>query len=157
MADRGPGPFAADPAAYSTDIYAWTQAQAALLRQRKFDALDLANVVEEIESLGNEQGHAVESYFVVLIEHLLKLAVPNDRDPRRGWKASARNARSEIERRLRKSPSLRRELPEIFADTWANGRYAAQAGLREAEEHLVPTEPPFTLEQALDDDWFPGS
>ena len=156
MADRDPGPFVADPAAFDVDVYAWTRAQAALLRARQFDSLDLDNVIEEIESLGSEQGYAIESHLIVLVEHLLKLAVSADIEPRRGWRATVRNQRRQIERRLRKNPSLRRELPEYFSEQWPAMREQAADGLREAEEHLVPANPPFTLEQALDPDWFPA-
>lgn len=157
MADRDPQPFTADPAAYRNDVYAWTKAQADLLRARRFEAIDLDNVIEEIESLGNEQAHAIESHLIILGEHLLKLLVSVDRNPRRGWQASVRNARNQVAVRLRKNPSLKRQLPELFADGWDAMRDAARGGLREAEEHLVPANPPFTVDQALDPDFFPGA
>ncbi len=156
MADRDPHPLTADPAGYTTDIYAWTKAQANLLRDRRFEAIDLANVIEEIESLGNEQAHAIESHLIVLGEHLLKLMVSRDRDPRRGWRLSVVNARNRIGVRLRKNPSLRRELPDLFADGWSSMRDAAIGGLNEAEESLVPVDPPFAVEEALAPDFFPG-
>ena len=40
------------PDLYNHDFYAWTQQQAALLRDEKTQALDYANLAEEIESLG---------------------------------------------------------------------------------------------------------
>jgi Domain of unknown function DUF29 len=40
---------------YETDFYAWTQEQAELLRLGKLNALGIANLVEEIESLGKQQ------------------------------------------------------------------------------------------------------
>ena len=155
MADRDPGPFVADPLAYDTDVLAWTLAQTALLRARQFEALDLTNLIEEIGSLGREQGHAVQSYLVVLLEHLLKLAVSVGRLPRRKWRRSAAIARAGIERRLRDSPSLKPRVSDLYAEAWIDARRLARLGLREAEEHLVPAAPPFTLEQALDPDWFP--
>ncbi len=41
-------------ATYETDFYLWTQQQADLLRQGQFNRvdLDLANIAEEIESMG---------------------------------------------------------------------------------------------------------
>lgn len=143
--------------AYDADVYAWSQTQAGLLNARRFDAIDVANIAEEIESLGNELAHAVESHVIVLVVHLLKLTVSADRDPRRGWRNTVVIQRSEIERRLRKSPSLRREVPGFFDDEWPTMRRLAAGGLREAEEHLVPADPPFTLAQILDPDFFPGA
>lgn len=40
---------------YETDFYAWTQEQAALLRNGQWSKLDRANLIEEIESLGKQQ------------------------------------------------------------------------------------------------------
>ena len=37
---------------YEVDFYGWTQEQARLLREGRFAELDVANVVEEIETLG---------------------------------------------------------------------------------------------------------
>jgi len=37
---------------YEADFYAWTQEQARLLRERRWDDLDLANLVDEVESVG---------------------------------------------------------------------------------------------------------
>ena len=36
---------------YDTDFYSWTREQAALLRAGRFQAIDVANIVEEIETL----------------------------------------------------------------------------------------------------------
>ena len=38
--------------AYETDFYAWAMEQAALLRAGRFGAADIANIAEEIESMG---------------------------------------------------------------------------------------------------------
>jgi hypothetical protein len=42
------------PSLYETDFYAWTQEQATLLRKHQWSELDLLNLIEEIESLGNK-------------------------------------------------------------------------------------------------------
>lgn len=33
---------------YAQDFYVWTEAQAGLLRERKFEALDHANLIEDV-------------------------------------------------------------------------------------------------------------
>jgi hypothetical protein len=40
---------------YRTDFYAWTKKQAALLQAEEFENLDLPNLVEELEAIGNSQ------------------------------------------------------------------------------------------------------
>ena len=156
MADRDPGPLIAVPASYDVDVHAWTRAQAELLRSAQFGALDLPNIIEEIESLGNEQEHAIESFMVILAEHLVKLMVSSDREPRRAWRRSVVSSRNGIARRIRKSPSLRRMLSKMFDEAWPDARDEARGGLREAEEHLIPEALPFTVDQALDPSFFPG-
>src|ERR1700730_9741998 len=58
------GPAMSDT--YDEDIVLWSEHQAELLRQhaaaaRANDAIDWPNIIEEIESVGNEQRFAVES------------------------------------------------------------------------------------------------
>lgn len=141
--------------AYDVDVYAWTKSQAELMRSGRLDIIDVENIIVEIESLGSEQAHSVESYLVVVLEHLLKLGVSVDRDPQCLWPQSIVNGRKGIKRRLKKSPTLSRELPSMFADAWPDARDQARNGLRVEEESLVPATPSFTLVQALDPDFFP--
>jgi hypothetical protein len=64
--------------------------------------------MEEIESLGNEQRHIVESHLCILLLHLLKWTYQTVRR-RLSWRSSINDDRTEIEDRLLRSPSLRRE------------------------------------------------
>ena len=57
---------------YEHDFYTWALRQAELVRARRLSELDLENVAEELESLGKEQAHKLESAFRVLLLHLLK-------------------------------------------------------------------------------------
>jgi hypothetical protein len=40
---------------YEHDFYAWANEQAALLRSGNFSAADIANIAEEIESMGRSE------------------------------------------------------------------------------------------------------
>ena len=56
--------IAAKPSAnelYEADFYAWTQEQARLLRERRWDDLDLDNLVDEVESVGRSDKRQIES------------------------------------------------------------------------------------------------
>jgi hypothetical protein len=44
--------MSASPKLYKTDFFAWSQEQAALLCEGKASEADLANIAEEIESMG---------------------------------------------------------------------------------------------------------
>jgi hypothetical protein len=72
---------------YDSDILLWSEHQAALLRRRAAgelvnDAdLDWANIAEEIEAVGSEQLHAVQSLLGQALRHMLKAeAWPLSRD-----------------------------------------------------------------------------
>ena len=68
-----------EPSLYETDILAWSEQQAAALRELAArrdlpNALDLANVIEEIEAVGRNELRAATSPIRVMLEHLVKLA-----------------------------------------------------------------------------------
>jgi uncharacterized protein DUF29 len=137
---------------YEQDFYAWLMTQAAHLRAKQWDALDLDHLLEEIESLGNEQRHAIESHLRVLLLHLLKWTSQPRRA--RSWRHSINNARAEIEARLRRNPSLRRELPAYLDWAYAKARRAAadETGLPLA---TFPEPCPWSLDQLQDENFLP--
>src|SRR5439155_24010268 len=57
---------------YESDFYTWTQEQARLLRERRFDDLDLENLIDEVASVGSSEKREIRSRLVILIGHLLK-------------------------------------------------------------------------------------
>ena len=146
-----------DASLYERDFYAWTQAQATLLEAGRLGSLDLEHLAEEIEDMGSEQRHAVSSQLRHLLTHLLKLRYSPARYPRRGWIVETQNARDEIAARLATSPSLRTQLPRLLDEEWPRARRAAVLQMDVyGEQADIPRECPFTLEQALDDDYRPG-
>jgi hypothetical protein len=75
---------------YEADFYVWALAQADLLRTRRFDALDLNNLIEEVEGLADVKRSAVLNNARVIMEHLLKLQHSPATDPRKSRHAAAR-------------------------------------------------------------------
>ena len=51
---------------YATDFYAWTLEQSKLLQEGKWQALDINNQVEEIESLGKQQRQELRNRLGIL-------------------------------------------------------------------------------------------
>ena len=138
---------------YNTDVYAWSKAQAEALRAKDWAALDVANLAEEIESLGNGQAHAVESYLSVLCLHLLKWRYqPARRGKSRRF--SMQVARQRIARRLQKSPSLRPQVPGLLADAYADARRLA-ATQTDLPLATFPEACPWPPAQVLDEDYLP--
>ncbi len=84
---------------YEQDYPAWLEETAKQLRQRQTDVLDWEHLVEEIEALGNEQRHKVDSYLLKLLIHLLLYQYwPEERERcAKGWQDEIGNFRVELE------------------------------------------------------------
>ena len=105
---------------YDTDILLWSERQGELLRRRAAgeldnDAeLDWPNIAEEIESVGREQLHAVESLLMQALVHMLKAdAWPVCRDAPT-WRADAVAFRADAARRYVPSMRQRIDLSRIY-------------------------------------------
>ena len=140
-------------ATYETDFYLWTQQQAALLRQGEFNRidLDLANIAEEIESMGRRDRSSTRSYLLNIALHLLKWRYQPER---RGtsWRLSIRNGRDQVSWQIKDSPSLRPQLTDLLADAYPSARRNAadETGLPLT---TFPEHCPFTVEQITGDYW----
>ena len=92
---------------YDTDFVEWTAHTADLLRQGRFADVDLANLIEEIESLGRNDQDAVRSQLSRMLMHLVKQKIQPERWGK-SWRQSIVDAAREIHIKLESSPSLRR-------------------------------------------------
>jgi hypothetical protein len=103
---------------YEKDFIRWTEQQSNALREAsRFPTnlpLDWENLAEEIESLGRSQRRELRSRLMAILEHLLKLEHSPAPDLRHGWMDTVERERSEIERLLEDSPSLRREVARMI-------------------------------------------
>src|SRR3982750_3295215 len=91
---------------YESDFYAWTQEQARLLRERRWNDLDLENLVDEVESVGRSDKRQIESRLEILIAHLLKWKYqPGGRG--NSWSSTIFEQRNRIAGLVEDSPSLR--------------------------------------------------
>ena len=75
---------------YETDICTWAEQQAAVLRGLASrgelpNELDLANVVEEIEDVGNSPLSAVSSFIRLILSHAVLIAADADADEVLHW------------------------------------------------------------------------
>ena len=109
--------------------------------------------------MGRSDLRAVNSRIGVILEHLLKLEHSPAEDPRDGWIDTVARCRDDVSRTLDDSPSLRRKLPERWRKEYALARRGAVRSLARdgIETAEVPTDPPYTLDQAIDSDWWPAN
>jgi len=137
---------------YEEDFYVWTEAQAKLLRERRFEAVDLDHLIEEVEGLGRAERSRVLNTASVIVEHLLKLEHSPAQEPRNAWRASVR------EHRRRLTPRLRRILAAELGALYGEVRDDTAALLRDHGEHAaadaLPARCPYTLDQ-ITGDWWP--
>jgi Domain of unknown function DUF29 len=141
---------------YEEDFYAWTREQTRHLRARRFGAVDLAHLIEEVEELGDARRDAVLGNARIIIEHLLKLEHGPAQDPRNGWRATVREHRARLELQL--TPRLRQILHDELSRVFAIARRNADGALRDHGEDApaaaLPDRCPYTLDQ-LTGDWRP--
>jgi hypothetical protein len=140
---------------YDRDFYVWTEVHAELLRQRRFDELDLDNLIEEVESLGDTKKSAVLSNATLVIEHLLKLQPSPALEPRPGWIDSILEHRNRLEYEL--TPRLRQILQDELSRVYAIARRTADRRLRmhgeDAAAAALPATCPYGIDQIIGDWW----
>lgn len=142
---------------YERDFPLWAERQGALLRARRFEELDLNNLIEEVEDLSRRERESVESFAEIIIEHLLKLAYSPATRPRRGWLVTIAKQRAKLQRKL--TTTLRNHLKAELLNIYAVNRRAFAAALAQDKvpSEALPATCPYTLEQILDPDWYPGN
>ncbi len=139
---------------YEMDFYLWTQEQATLLREGCLGALDVPNLVEEIDSLGRSQRHELRSRLRVLLIHLLKWQYQPERQGP-SWESIISEQRIHIDELLIDSPTLRSQVPTILPHAYALSRQSAQRETR-LPLSTFPETCPSAVEQVLDDTFWPA-
>lgn len=138
---------------YEKDFYAWAMENAELLKQKKFEEIDIENIAEEIESMGKNDKRGIISHLRVLIAHLLKWQYqPGFRT--NSWKSTIRNARYQIKALLEDSPSLNQEIHLKLDRAYKDALNIAsdETGIT---EQVFPKQCAYSLEQCLDSEFFP--
>jgi hypothetical protein len=138
---------------YDRDFHAWATQQAALLRAGRVAELDLAHLAEEIEGLGRGERRELVNLLAVLLLHLLKWAYQPERRGK-SWRLTIEEQRRQLARHLRDNPSLRAAEAEAMADAYGDAVFAG--GARDGfAARPVSVVCPYTLDQALDDGFWP--
>ncbi|HIK09888.1 MAG TPA: DUF29 domain-containing protein [Oscillatoriaceae cyanobacterium M33_DOE_052] len=139
---------------YQTDFSAWTEQQAALLREQRWHELDLLNLIEEIAALGKQQRQELRNRLSLLIGHLLKWEYQPERRSR-SWLATIRVQRRDTLALLEDNPSLKPYLEEILAQVYQNGRDFAM-GETDLPASTFPRDCPYSLTEILGEKFYPG-
>jgi hypothetical protein len=107
------------PDLYETDILLWSEHQRDLLLRVAAgepvnEAPDWRNIIEEIESVGNEQRFAVESLLMQALLHMLKAEAWPQSTAVAHWEAEAMLFRGQAESRFTPSMRQRIDLDRIY-------------------------------------------
>jgi hypothetical protein len=138
---------------YETDALIWTETQVALLRARKFDQLDLENIISELEYQVQKDKRSVASHLRGLMMHLLKYQFQPQRRTQ-SWNSTIIEHRHKILDALEDMPSLRPQVDEYVARNYPKAWKAAILETR-LPPATFPQENPYTTDQILDMDFFP--
>ncbi len=143
---------------YHTDFVAWADETAKLLRQRRFDEIDLDALVEEVEGLAKRDRKAMRSQLQRLLMHLLKWRyLPNDLERTRGnWGATINHARNEIKDDMEDSPSLQSYPAEVLDRVYQRARREAR-DQTQLDLSTFPEQCPWSIEDILEEGWLPES
>lgn len=141
------------PPLYDRDFALWLSEQAALLRERKFELLDVDKLTEEVDSMGGSLHRELKSRLMVVLAHMLKCRFqPEHRSS--SWLATLAEQRHQIELLIEESPSLQRQVA-----TYADRVYQRAVRLAVLETQLpastFPPANPFSEAELLDPDYVP--
>ena len=108
---------------YEIDDSLWLEETIEMLKAKNFDALDLENLIEELEDLGDEKKFRVASLLEQIIRHCLLLqfwTVTSEREYNRShWRSEIVNFKNQIDTYLTTNLRnyLTQELPRIYLFT----------------------------------------
>lgn len=138
---------------YVRDFLQWTSHTAQLLKQQKWEELDLDNLIEEILDMGRGEKRALYSNLKVLLMHLLKYQYQPEKRTN-SWKSTIREHRQRITEAFCDSPSLKNYFDEVFQECYRKARFLAadETGLN---ADCFPEQCLFSVEKILNEDYLP--
>lgn len=139
---------------YDADFYAWANEQAAHLRAGNLKDLDVANIAEELETLGRSEKRELINRLTVLLAHLLKWQYqPHKRSI--SWEVTIDDQRLKLVDHLHDNPSLKSQIDETIVRAYrlAIGQARKQTKL---EKSVFPEQCPYTKAQILNPDFLPS-
>jgi Domain of unknown function DUF29 len=138
---------------YETDVVAWANEQAWLIRNKKFELLDLEHIAEEIEDVGINEQRELASRMAVLMAHLLNWQFqPEHRGA--SWERTIKEQRKSLEFHIKQVPSLKSKLvnSEWQDAIWTD---AVIIAIRETGIENFPETCPWTIDNVLAHNWLP--
>jgi hypothetical protein len=138
---------------YELDYLAWYEKTLEQLKNNHSNELDLESLSEVLENLVRDTKRSGESYLRQIIIHLLLIEYwESEKINRCHWAAEIVNFRSELETDM--TTNLKKHLDLVKENMYQKAlKYVIKK--TELNKTLFPIQCPYSLEQLLDDDWFP--
>lgn len=138
---------------YERDEHLWLEETIKILKENRFNDLDVENLIEELESLAKRDKNRVSSFLEQIIRHLLLLQyweIERKRNQNH-WRAEIQSFRTQLRKYLTTNLHnyLVDELDNIYEDALD---YVSE---KTGYSVTCPAKCPYTLEQLLDKQWFP--
>ncbi len=136
---------------YEIDDNLWLEKTIDLLKENRFNELDLENLIEELESLARRDKLAMASLLEKVITHLLLLDywdVEYERNYRH-WQSEIISFRRQLNKRM--TTNFYNYLDNNLIDSY---KYCRKYVVNKSGLDTFPQQCPYTLEQLLDEDWF---
>lgn len=138
---------------YDTDFNLWVEETAKLLKEGKWEYLDLENLIEEIEAIGRSDKKALKSNLEKLLLHLLKWKYqPSKRS--HSWQYSITEQCLRLLDVFEDSPSLKVYFEEVFDQCYQNACLLAarETGL---DKKTFPDVCPFAKTDIINPEYLP--
>jgi hypothetical protein len=127
----------------------WLQQQANLLRDRRFEELDVENLIEELEALVRGEKSTVESLTINILVHLLYCQYwEAEKINVRHWQAEILNFRIQLQSKL--TTNLKNHLSDRLEYLYGKAKKIA-----ELKSGITMPEVGYSLQEVLDEDFFP--
>jgi hypothetical protein len=138
---------------YEGDFVLWLVSQAQLLRERKFEALDLDKLIEEIEGMARSEHRELRHRMALVLVHLLKCKYQPEHLSH-SWLGTLIEQRRRISDLIEDSPSLKRLVAEYAGAAYesAADQAALETGLARS---TFPASCPFSETELLDPRFIP--
>ena len=111
---------------YEEDFHAWLDDQISFMRNKDFTHLDMDHLIEEMEELGGSYKNALESHLTIMLIHMLKKNYQKDYSSK-SWNDSIDNGRVQIDKIIRKNPSLKNYISLVFSECYQDARRYASS------------------------------
>jgi Domain of unknown function DUF29 len=137
---------------YEIDEHLWLEKTVQLLKEKRFNDLDLDNLIEELDSLGRRDKLKVISFTEQIIRHFLLLQYWRQeyQNSAKHWQIEIISFRAQLKRHLTTN------LSNYLEDNLENTYQDCLIFVRRKTDNLVnfPENCPYTLEQILDHNYF---